>query len=74
MKYLAKEVSNALDLGDKNKKKVEKLQTFDSNYFLGKSHFEDDKSKNYLVFQPVFKYFKKLTNSDTVTVWKSEGF
>ena len=36
------EASNALDLGNKNKKKIEKLQAFVSSYFLGKSHFEDD--------------------------------
>ena len=34
--------SNALDLEDKNKKNIEKLQTFDSSYFLGKSYFGDD--------------------------------
>ena len=36
------EAGNVLDLEDKNKKKIGKLQTFDSSYFLGKSHFEDD--------------------------------
>ena len=37
-----------------------KIHTFDSNYFRGKSHFEDDDTQNYLLFQPVLKYFKKL--------------
>ena len=32
-----------------------KLQGFDLNYFLGKSHFEDDGTQNYLVFQPVIR-------------------
>ena len=36
------QVDNALDVGGKNIKNIEKLQTFDSSYFLGKSHFEDD--------------------------------
>ena len=29
---------------------LKKLETFDSIYFRGKSHFEDDDTKNYLVF------------------------
>ena len=33
------------------------LQTFDSIYFRGKSHFEKDCTQNYLVFQPMYKYF-----------------
>ena len=27
-----------------------KLKTFDSSYFIGKSHFEEDGTPNYLVF------------------------
>ena len=30
--------------------KLKKLQKFDSEYFKGKSHFEEDGSQNYLVF------------------------
>ena len=37
---------------------LKKLTTFDSIYFRGKSHFEEDGMQNYLVFQPVQKYFK----------------
>ena len=29
---------------------LKKLETFDSIYFRGKSHFEDDGSQSYLVF------------------------
>ena len=43
--------------------KIEKLQVFDSSYFLGKVHFEDDSTPNYLVFQPVHRYLKKTANS-----------
>ena len=32
------------------KDKIVKLQAFDSSYFCYKSHFEDDGTKNYLVF------------------------
>ena len=33
---------------------LKKLETFDSIYFCGKSHFEDDGAQNYLVFQPIY--------------------
>ena len=29
---------------------LEKLKTFDSSYFIGKSHFEEDVTENILVF------------------------
>ena len=32
---------------------LNKLKTFDSSYFIGKSHFEEDGIKNCLVFQPI---------------------
>ena len=37
---------------------LKKLKTFDSRYFIGKSHFEEDGTQNYLVFQPMYRYFK----------------
>ena len=37
---------------------LSKLKTFDLSYFIGKSHFEDDGTQNYLVFQPVYRYLK----------------
>ena len=40
--------------------KIMKIQGFDSSYFCGKSHFEDNSMQNYLVFQSVQKYFKKV--------------
>ena len=43
---------------------LNKLKTFDSDYFIGKSHFEEDGTKNYLVFQPINKYFKVITSTD----------
>ena len=50
-----------------------KLKTFDSIYFIGKSHFDEDGTQNYLVFQPLNKYFKLITNTDSVSSWKSKG-
>ena len=52
---------------------MNKLKTFDSSYFIGKSHFEEDGTQNYLVFQPINKYFKVITNTDYVSSWKSKG-
>ena len=37
---------------------LNKLKTFDFGCFVGKSHFEEDGTQNYLVFQPLYKYFK----------------
>ena len=36
---------------------LKKIKAFDSSYFIGKSHFEEDGTQNYLVFQPVLKCF-----------------
>ena len=52
---------------------LNKLKTFDSSYFIGESHFEEDGTQNYLVFQPLNKYFKVITNTDYVSSWKSKG-
>ena len=54
---------------------LNKLNTFDSSYFIGKSHFEEDGVQNYLVFQPRIRYFKvnTITNTDYVSSWKSKG-
>ena len=37
------------------------------------SHFEEDATQNYLLFQPMNKYFKVIANSDYVSSWKSKG-
>ena len=41
---------------------LKKVKTFDSSYFTGKSHFEKDRTKNYLVFQPINRYFKVMAD------------
>ena len=41
---------------------LKKLKTFDSSYFIGKSHFEQDGTQNYLVFQPMYRYFKIIAD------------
>ena len=52
---------------------LNKLKTFDSGYFIGKSHFGEDGTENYLVFQPMYRYFKMITNTDYISSWKSKG-
>ena len=51
---------------------LNKIKTFDSGYFIGKSDFEEDGTQNYLVFLPMSKYFK-IGNSDYILSWKSKG-
>ena len=52
---------------------LNKLKTFDSSYFIGKSHFEEDGTQNYIVFQSLNKYFEVITNTDYISSWKSKG-
>ena len=52
---------------------MKKLKAFDSNYFIGKSHFEEDGTQNYLVFQPINRYFKVISSTDYVSSWISKG-
>ena len=54
---------------------LNKLKTFDSSYFICKSRFEEDGTQNYLVFQPIHKYFKfvNINNEWHITSRKSKG-
>ena len=52
---------------------INKLRTFDSTYFNGKSYFEEDVRPNYLIFQPLNKYFKvNFKSLFYVSSWKSK--
>ena len=56
---------------------LKKLQEFDAVYFRGKSHFEEDGTQNYSVFQPMYRYFKRITGAGSgnyIYFWKSKGF
>ena len=53
------------------KQKNEKLKSFDLGYFIWKNHFDEDGSQNYLVFQPILRYF--TLNINWITEWKSNG-
>ena len=53
-----------------------KLQTCDSIYFRGKSHFEEGGTQNYLVFQSMYRYFKRVSavgSGNYTYFWKSKG-
>ena len=47
---------------------LDKLRTFDSGYFI-----EEDGTRNNLVFQPMSKYFKLMTDTLYILSWKSKG-
>ena len=74
---------NTSDRVTKNKTKyllveneLKKLQKFDAAYFRGKSHFEEDGTQNYLVFQPMYRYFKWTAGAGSgnyMYFWKSKG-
>ena len=52
---------------------LQKLKTFDSSFFNGKSYFEEDVRLNYLLFQPLNKYFKVGdSNLHYVLSWTSK--
>ena len=56
-------------------KELKKLETFNSSYFIGKSHVEEDVTQNYLVFQPMYRYFKMIAgvgNGSYIYYWKSK--
>ena len=53
---------------------MKKLNTFYSIYFRGKTHFEDDDAQNWLVFQPIQRYFKRASANDSnILSWKYKG-
>ena len=52
---------------------LKKLKTFDSSYVIGKSHFGEDGTQNYSVFQPMYRYFKLISNAKYISSWISKG-
>ena len=48
-------IDAALDIADKNREKIKKLQTFDLRYFNGRRYFCNYGSQNYLIFQSISK-------------------
>ena len=56
------------------KNELNKLKNFDSSSFIGKSHFDEAGTQNYLVFQPLNKYFKLITNTLSILSWQSKDY
>ena len=52
---------------------LNKLKTFDLSHFIGKSHFEEDNTQNYLVFQLINRFFKLIANTLYISSWKFKG-
>ena len=52
---------------------MNKLKTFDSSYFIAKCHFGEDGTQYYLVFQPMYRSFKTVTNTNYISSWKCRG-
>ena len=54
---------------------LKKLGKFHGAYFRGKNYFDGDDAQNYLVFQPVYKYFKTFIekSSTFISSWESKG-
>ena len=50
------------------------MQAFDSSSFRSKSHFDEDGTQNYLVFQSMYRYFKRTGNTERISWWNSKGF
>ena len=52
------------------------MRTFDSSCFRNKNYFEEDGTQNYLVFQPMYRYFKRIAGigiGDYIHYWQSQG-
>ena len=55
---------------------IKKLQTLDSSYLRGKSHFEDAGALSYSMIEPINRYFKRTignSNGEYIYFWKSKG-
>ena len=47
---------------------LKKQQTLDWSYFMSKNYYENDGTQNYLLFQPMNKYFKKISSTDGIQI------
>ena len=54
---------------------LKKLEKFDAAYFRGKNYLDGDGTQNYLVFQPMYRYFKTFTENNLILIssWESKG-
>ena len=55
---------------------LKKLKNLDAAYFRGRSHFEEDGTGSYLVFQPIYRYYRRIVGvgrGNYIYFWKSIG-
>ena len=53
---------------------LKKIQTFDSNLFIGQSYFNNDGAQLYLIFQPIYKTISTLSGlPETILEWECKG-
>ena len=55
---------------------LKKVKKIDSDYFRGTSRFEEDGIQNYLVFHPMYRYFKSISSVRSryyIHFWKCKG-
>ena len=58
----------------KNKNDLTKIGNNIVLFFLGNKLFNsEDGSQSYLIFQPLYRYFKTVTNTNYILSWKSRG-
>ena len=58
----------------KNKNDLTKIGNNIASFFLGNILFNsEDGSQSYLIFQPLYRYFKTVTNTNYISSWKSRG-
>ena len=51
--------------------RIKKTRKFHAAYFRGKNYFDGDGIQNYLIFQPVCKYFERAGSK--ISSWESKG-
>ena len=58
----------------KNKNDLNKIGNNIALFFWGNIMFNsEDGSQAYLIFQPLYRYFKMVTNTNYISSWKSKG-
>ena len=67
---LAPEAESGAKLIVKQNKIITKLQAFCWSYFRDKNHFADNGTQNYLIYQPMYRYFKKIDNTEPISLSK----
>ena len=68
-----KNIVSPVNVEDNNRENNFKNQLLDLSYFVGKKYFDSDGSQNYLIFQPVFKFFQIFSGAvNKILGWKSK--